>query len=166
MNMNFRLFVSRLHKHWREVSRDAQSRCKEHKMDKIAKVLADCKLFTGKEEMNELIRLIYSPQGMEFMVKHYFPSMAEWREFRNFDADRYNIFIDAGDIRLLNPHRVILVGNTTATIEYTATEAYQLCVLQGAKAEVSAKGYSVVKIEADASAIVRCDKQEFAKVLK
>ncbi len=109
-----------------------------------AKQLSCCDLFTGKEGLEELVRLFTSPQGIEFCLKHHFPNTATFRLFKPYNVGRFGIYIDAGDITLNNPRRAILIGRTAATIRCDSTERHEVVVLHGAKALVSASKWAVV----------------------
>ena len=103
-----------------------------------------CDRFTGEEDLEALIRLFLSPQGIEFCIKNHFPNMAAFRLFKPCGVERYGIYIDAGDITLKNPDRAVLIGRTNATVKCDTLERHEVCLLHGAKAVVNASGWAVV----------------------
>ena len=109
-----------------------------------ASKLGVCSLFKGTESIDELIELFKSPQGIEFCGKHNFPDLPTLRTFRGVQASRLGLFIDT-DISRENPAKVILVGNTIATLTYTdPSKRHEVILMHGAKAIIKASGYSVV----------------------
>lgn len=110
-----------------------------------AKLLGACSLFKGTEEtLDDIVRVFRTPQGIEFCMKHHFPSMATFRLFKAQGVERYGIYIDAGAITLKDPSRAILIGRTTATVFCDKTERHEVILLHGAKAVVNATKWAVV----------------------
>lgn len=120
-------------------------------MDEVARKLAACTLFTGKEGIPELARLFTTPQGLEFCLAANFPNLATFRMFKPFKPERYDFYIDAGDITLHNPETAVLIGRTTATVHCNKCRASTIVTMHGATATVLASGWSVVRIEAGIS---------------
>ncbi len=116
-------------------------------IDKIyaqAKQLGACDKFTGEEDLEALVRLFLSPQGIEFCIARHFPNTATFRLFKPYRMERWGIYIDAGDITLKNPAKAVLIGRTTATVRCDTLERHEVIVLHGAKALVSASRWAVV----------------------
>lgn len=110
-----------------------------------ARLLNACGLFTGEERtLDDIVRLFSSVQGLEFCIKNHFPNMATFRKFRQYDVERFGIYIDAGAVTLRNPKKVILIGRTSATIDCDTLERHEVYLLHGAKAVVNASKWAVV----------------------
>lgn len=115
-----------------------------------AKQLNACDKFTGEEDLEALVRLFLSPQGIEFCIAHHFPNTATFRLFKPYRLEQYGIYIDAGDITLKNPERAVLIGRTQATVRCDTNTRHKVIVLHGAKALVSASRWAVVFTEVEA----------------
>ncbi len=110
-------------------------------------VSSDCKWFIAKplKTLDDLVEVFYHPQGVEFCQQHNYPSLDVLRRFKTLKVERFGVYIDAGEIRLHNPERVILIGNTKAIIECDKGGS-DIIVMHNAKAEIKAKGWSVVRV--------------------
>ncbi len=136
------------------------------KTHKKARKLHSCQMFTGKESFGELMSLFLSPQGIEFCQKNNFPDMALMREFKAQGAGLYGIYIDAGDIRLSDTETVCLAGNTNAELSFDDPMGKHVVVLMhGAKANITASGYSVVFVYATKDCTINKTIKDFAKIL-
>ena len=109
-----------------------------------------CDTFKGTEDMESLVRLLTSPRGAGFCIRHRFPNLAVFRLFKPFSPERYGVYIDAGEITLRNPKKAVLVGRTSAVVECDTPERHGIWLMPGAKAVVNASGWAVVKLEASA----------------
>ncbi|MEG2492058.1 MAG: hypothetical protein RSA67_05860 [Alistipes sp.] len=131
---------------------------------KQAKPLGVCHRLTGRESTRELMRLVFTPQGIEFCTKHHFPTMEIFREFKGKEAEGNGIFIDTRTEQH-NIERVMLVGDTNATLIYDgAAKRYQVVLMHGARAMIKASGYAVVFVT-NAGGEVVTDIRDFAMVL-
>lgn len=119
-----------------------------------AKQLNACDLFTGKEEtLEDIVNLFKSRDGMMFCLKNNFPSTRTLRMFKQYDTSKYGIYIDAGNITLRNPHKVILIGHTVATVNCDGADcSHEIIAIRGAKAVINARDWAVVFTKGDASA--------------
>ena len=149
--MEAKEIIERLHRQWLVTKEQRRLKCEAHNMDEVARKLAACTLFTGKEDIPELTRLFTTPQGLEFCLAANFPNLATFRMFKPFKPERYDFYIDAGDISLHNPKTAVLIGRTTATIHCDKCQASTIVTMHGATATVLASGWSVVRIETRAS---------------
>jgi len=77
----------------------------------------------------------------------------------------FSIYIDSGEISLLEARKVFLIGDTTAELKYRETAGNRLFLMCGAKASVAASGYAVVKVEKDKDSEVSYIVQDNAKIL-
>ena len=126
--------------------------------------LGVCSLFKGSENIDELIRLFGTPQGIEFCGKFNFPDMPTLRTFRGVQASRLGLYIDT-NISRENLSKVILVGSTVAELTYTdPSKRHQVILMHGAKAIIKASGSAVVFVVNNGGA-VEVDTSDNAKVL-
>ena len=110
-----------------------------------ARLLGACPLFTGKEKtVEELVKLLKSPQGIEFCVKNSFPTMPTLRLFNVYNPEHLGVYIDAGEIELHEPTNIVLAGRTTATIHCESLSMHHITLLNGARAVINASGWAVV----------------------
>lgn len=149
--MEAKEITERLHQQWLVAKEQRRQKCEAHNMDKVARKLAACTLFTGKEDIPELARLFTTPQGLEFCLAANFPNLAMFRMFKPFKPEKLGFYIDAGDITLHNPKTAVLIGRTTATVHCNKCQASTIVTMHGATATVLASGWSVVRIETGVS---------------
>lgn len=134
----------------------------------LASKLRACRMFKGDESIEELVELMFSYQGIEFLT-HLgggFPDLAVFRKFKRFSPEKLGVYIDAGRITLENPEKAFLVGNTVAVLKYDELKAKRLVMMHGAKATVEASGWAVVRIDTDGTCNVDVKKADHAKVLR
>lgn len=114
-----------------------------------ARLLGACPVFTGRERtLAEIADVFLSPKGVEFCFTNRFPNLATLRLFKPFAPERLGVYLDAGNITLRNPKRVLLAGHTAATINCDTLARHEILVFQGASAVVNACGWSVVAVKA------------------
>lgn len=130
-----------------------------------ARKLSVCSMFKGSENLEELINLMFSPQGAEFLTTYGFPDIATFRKFKKYHPERLGVYIDCGKISISEPRRAFLVGNTTAEIKCEETQRNRIILMCGASASVMASGYSLVKIDKDQSSQVIYSAKDHAKIL-
>jgi len=150
---------------WRAAKSAAQRRCVEQGDSEMAEKLSACRMFSGNENLEEMISLMFSPRGAEFLTTYGFPSIDVFRQYKPFNPERFGVYIDCGEITLTEPRRAFLVGNTTAVLNYRETASNRVVLMHGAKATVIGDGFSVVHIEADESSQVSIIKQGDSVVL-
>lgn len=131
----------------------------------LAQKLADCKMFKGTEDLGELAELMFTPQGIEFMIQYNFPDLATFRKFKKYHPERFNVYIDCGKIVLNEPNRAFLVGNTFASVQ-CSEKITCIVLMHGARAYINASGYSLVKIDCDAESEVIYNKRDHARILR
>lgn len=131
-----------------------------------AKRLDACGLITGREGMDELARLLFSPQGVEFCTKHQFPDMRLARRFKQQGVEQHGVYVDAGRIALADRAETCLIGGTEATLTYAdPSKRHVVVLLHGAKALVRASGYAVVFVYGSChDGDVEVEAGDFAKV--
>ena len=116
---------------------------------KDAQQLGACSKFTGDETIEQLITLLYSPQGREFCIEHEFPTLDVLRKFKGLGVERYGIYIDAGVIRLCARDKIFLLGDSIARVRCADTKRYEVYLMHGAHAHIEAYNYAAVHVERD-----------------
>ena len=156
--------IKKIQKEWQKAKADAEARCIKSGNRELAHKLAECKMFKGTEDLEELIKLMFTPQGIEFLTSNNFPDISIFRKFKKYHPERLGVYIDCGEISLVEQRRVFLVGDTSATLSYEETAGNRVYLMHGARAAIIAKGFAVVKVEHDTSSDVSIIKQENAIV--
>lgn len=146
--------IKKIQKEWQKAKDEAQMMCASIGNKELAQKLADCTMFKGTEDLEQLIRLMFTPQGIEFLTQYNFPDLATFRKFKKYHPERYGVYIDCGEISLSESRRVFLVGNSSATLNYRETAGNRVYLMHGARASIVASGYAVIKIEHDAKSNV------------
>ena len=73
-------------KKWKVAKDAAQAKYEKSYQYEMARKLEACKMFTGEESMEEMINLMFSPQGAEFLTENNFPTSLIallWRVLRH-----------------------------------------------------------------------------------
>ena len=153
-------------KKWKVAKDAAQAQCEKSYQYEMARKLGACQIFTGEESMEEMIRLMFSPQGAEFLTTYNFPDIATFRKFKEYHPERFGVYIDCGEITISDAKNVFLVGNTTARLKYAQTQGNRLILMCGAMARIEASGYCVLKIEKDNKSNVEVNISGHAKVMQ
>lgn len=130
-----------------------------------AHLLGACDKITGRENISEIVSLLFSPQGMEFCVANKFPSLDVFSAFKKHGVDKKGVYINEGKITLSEPKDVCIVGRTNATINLSETNSHRICILHGAEVTINADGYSVTKVECDSDSTFVVNKKGRARVL-
>ena len=105
-----------------------------------------CKKINRVQDFPELIKLMFTPQGIEFCQDHNFPSAEVFRKNRD-SLERLGVYVDAGNIALKGKEYVCIVGDTDATIEAAGTKfIHTIILMHGARAKITAKDYAVLNI--------------------
>lgn len=125
--------------------------------------LGACRLLHGTESKEDLMRLLLTPQGIEFCTKNNFPSMEQLQWFRGEKAESMGIYIDT-DTELTNPAKVFLAGHTRAVLHFDTIGRYNVILMHGASAEIHASNYAVVFVN-NAGGEVEIDKDDTARIL-
>ena len=158
--------IKEAQKKWKVAKDAAQAKYEKSYQYEMARKLEACKMFTGEESMEEMINLMFSPQGAEFLTENNFPDIATFRRFKKYHPEQFGVYIDAGKISLSEAKNVFLVGNTTARLKYAQTQGNRLILMCGATARIEASGYCVLKIEKDDKSNVEVNVSGHAKVMQ
>ncbi|MCF0187950.1 MAG: hypothetical protein HUK04_00430 [Bacteroidaceae bacterium] len=129
---------------WLMVKRIAQQECEARNKHQMAQRYHDCAMFEGNETVQQLAEKLTSPQGLEFCVKKNFPNLATFRLFKGYKPERFGVYIDAGQVTISNPGKVLLVGKTYATVNCDSTERHEIATMHGATASIHASKWTVV----------------------
>jgi hypothetical protein len=122
-----------------------------------------CERVTGKETLQQLTDLMFTPQGIEFCIANNFPKIEDLRKLDNSFAISNNIFIDANG-NLKNVGRIAVFGNSDIEIKYTNNDkSHHILAMHGAKVKIIAEGYAVVFVESK-GATIEVEKKDMAKV--
>lgn len=129
-----------------------------------AKKFGACSMLTGEESPDQLMKLIFTPQGIEFCTKFNFPDIDTFQKYKGFEAERNGIYINT-DVELHNVECLLLVGNTSAVLTYDdPIKSHHVILMHGAKATIKASGYAVVFV-VNAEGTVKTEISDFAKIL-
>lgn len=105
-----------------------------------------CEKINRVQDFPELIKLMFTPQGIEFCQDHNFPSVEVFRKNRD-SLERLGVYVDAGNIALKGKEYVCIVGDTKATIEASRPQfTHTIILMHGARAKINAKDYAVLNI--------------------
>lgn len=147
--MEIQNLIKSVYNEWRIANAEAQRECERAGLHHMAKKLAVCELLNGDETLPELIDKLFSPQGREFATRFGFPSVETFRSFKQFGIDELGVFVDSAEIALTDVSRVCLIGNTSARLNYRETQGNTVVAMHGARVNINASGFSVVKVERD-----------------
>lgn len=153
-------------KKWQKAKDQARRICLERGKSELADRISVCTMFKGTETLEEMISLMFSAQGSEFLTRFGFPSLETFRKFIKYHPEKMGVWIDKGKIALSGEKNIFMVGNTTASIKCDQTALYRIILMHGASAEIEASGYSVIKIEKDGVSDYNIKVSDNAKVMK
>ena len=150
---------------WRKAKALAGRKCFEDGNVGMAKKLSDCAMFTGDETLEQMVGMMFSAKGAEFLTRFGFPDIETFRKFIKYEPDRLGVYIDKGEISLRSVKNIFAVGNTIVRAKCDETALYRIIAMHGASVHAEASGYAVVKVEKDAFSNVEVSKNDNAKVL-
>lgn len=141
--------IKEVQKQWWRAKEKAIINC-EHRHDyEMARKLRECQMLMNDTDFEGLIDMMFSSRGIEALITYQFIDISLFRKFKNYDIEKYGVFIDCGEITLYDEKKVFLIGNTTARLKYAQTQRNRLILMYGASARVEASGYCVLNIEQD-----------------
>lgn len=124
-----------------------------------------CGKLSGIRDWKGLCRLFFSPQGVEFCECRNFPSLELFRSIKS-RVERYGFRVDAGKMVSENDECIALVGNTDAKLTFSdPTRVHKVVLMHGAKAEITATGYAVVRLIEIGNCEVKINRKEHAVIL-
>ena len=137
---------------------------KEEHIYKEVNAAGQCGLLKGNEDARQLANMFFTPKGLEFCTKNNVPTLKSLSQYSSEEIIKYDFYVNA-PVKAKNLKRVALIGSgTVAELEYTETEGYPVVLMHGAKAKITASGYSVV-ILTNAGGEVEIIKNDFATIL-
>lgn len=107
--------------------------------------------------------------GMNFCIKSNFPNVNIIKSFDNKLLNRNNIYVDEESLNLHNPskkspHKVVLCGNTNATIFYDCYSVADLYIQHDCKVNLICINHAIVHVTITGNASVCIIKSENASV--
>ena len=142
--------IRQLYAQWRIAKEKARQECESRSLPNLAEKYRKCSMFKGTEDVQGIIRLFSTTQGIEFCMDYHFPNLATMRLFKPYlDPVRHGIYLDAGAATIDNPSKVILIGRTTATINCSSLDRHDVILMHGAKAVINASDWAVVFVNAE-----------------
>lgn len=75
--------IKKIQGEWKAAKDAAQAQCTNNGRYEMAEKLGACDMFKGNETLEELIGMMFSPRGIEFLTTYNFPSLATFRRFKN-----------------------------------------------------------------------------------
>lgn len=156
--------IRNIQRDWQQAKKAAEEQCASIGNMDLAQKLAGCTMFKGTEDLGQLIKLMFTPQGIEFLTRYNFPDLDTFRKFKPYHPERYGVYIDCGKIELSEARRVFLVGRSSATLKYRETAGNRVYLMHGAQASIIASGYAVIKVEHDKKSNVSYSTSENAVI--
>lgn len=157
--------INEIHALWEAAKQQAQTECERRSLSNMAEKYRACRMFKGSEDLEQLIALFTSPQGMEFCQSRHFPDLNTLRRFKPYNVERFGVYIDAGKIDLHNEPKAVLVGNTSATLSYDNRGGHEVFIMHGAQATITASGWAMVFVSAESDCTVIKTERDRAKIL-
>lgn len=115
-----------------------------------ASKLGACDKLEKADSLEDLANLLFSPQGVEFCEKTGFPDTDTLRPLPETDRERHGVFLDTGIFHVHNLKKIAVYGNTVLNSIYDGdAESYEVLLMHGAKAVITASGYAVVSIHGE-----------------
>lgn len=157
--------INEIHALWWAAKQQAQTECERRSLSNMAEKYRACRMFKGSESLEQLIALFTSPQGIEFCQSRHFPDLNTLRRFKPYNVERFGVYIDAGHINLHNATKVVLIGDTTATLTYDNRGGHEVFLMHGAQATITASGWAMVFVSAESDCTVIKTERDRAKIL-
>jgi hypothetical protein len=129
--------------------------------NKLSK-MKHCDKVSGNETLQELVSLMFTPQGREFCIKYNFPKLEDLREFKDVLKD-YNVIID-DYCEFENIENIAVFGNSHAVLKYNDVgKSYRVIAMHEANVRIISEGYAVVAVEGIGANII-VEKKDNSKV--
>lgn len=142
--------IRQLYAQWRIAKDKARQECESRSLPNVAEKYRKCTMFKGTEDVQGVLRLFSTTQGIEFCMGYHFPNLATMRLFKPYIVpERHGIYLDAGAVTINDPSRVILIGRTTATVNCSKLDRHEVILMHGAKAVINASEWAVVFVKAE-----------------
>lgn len=106
--------------------------------------LGACDKVKNIKNKEQLAKLFFSPQGVEFCLEHNFPSLDDFRDLE-FDTTKYGVYIDT-EVYLENTDVALI--NSKGKLKFRGTDRYYRVVLMhGSECEIEVSDYAVVRVD-------------------
>ena len=92
---------------------------------------------------------VHFSAGSRILSEIPLPDITTLRRFKQYDVERYGIYIDAGHIRLENERTVVLIGKTSACLSYDSKGRHEVILMHGAQASIQASAWAVVFVSGE-----------------
>lgn len=89
--------IRQLYAQWRIAKDKARQECESRSLPNVAEKYRKCTMFKGTEDVQGVLRLFSTTQGIEFCMGYHFPNLATMRLFKSYIVpERHGIYLDAG----------------------------------------------------------------------
>ena len=139
--------IRQVYAQWRVAKEQARQECDSRSLPNMAEKYRMCDMFKGTEDLQSLIRLFTSPQGMEFCIKHRFPNIATFRLFKPFNPEKKKNFMA---FKRVTVYRCVCTPDKNRFFRVSQRDYTRInvnTVLLGAKAFINASGWAVVSVK-------------------
>lgn len=158
--------IQDLYQHWLSAKQSAEQKARNEGDHDLADRLASCEVFTGREvSIVEILDKLLSIQGREFLLLSGFPTLEVFRQYKHLIPDGYPVLVDAGQVELSDAPNLILVGDTTARLDYRHAQACQLTAVHGAKARAVVRGSALLRPRHDSVSLITTECHDDAILL-
>ncbi|MEI5984441.1 MULTISPECIES: hypothetical protein [Sphingobacterium] len=121
------------------------------------------KMISRANNVNDLIDLMKSPQGIEFCMKNQFPSLDLLNEYRE-QLESNNIYPKGTDKTIINPRFVIVFGGSI-TVQVDDFNVCEIYATNDSKVIVKASDNAYVSIELHHDSIAETTKSGKSNIL-
>lgn len=157
--------IKDIYAQWRSAKKQAQEECENRALFNMAEKYRECCMFKGSENIEQVLKLFITPQGVEFCTKHSFPAIEMCRRFKGLTAESLGIFVEQ-NVSARNLPMVFLVGKCHAELEYDDnTSGHQVILMHGATAHIKASKWAVVYVNTEGGGEATSEITDRAKVL-
>lgn len=126
-----------------------------------------CEKATKATDWKTLCWLLFSPQGAEFVERHNFPSIEQFRAIDNEHIADFGVYVDKGKISRANDSCIALIGDTRGELVFDDnTKVHKVIVMHGAEAFIVVRNYAVVRLYNIGNNKVDINRQDRAVVLR
>jgi len=128
-------------------------------MDKEAKIfhkklkrIEHCEKITGKETIEQLATLMFTPQGREFCIENNFPAMEDLLKIKGERTKELGVIIDS-NLEFENRENIAIFGGTVK-LRYNEIKRCRVLAMHGANVHIIAENYAIVLVESRGAKVV------------
>lgn len=81
--------IKKIQGEWKAAKDAAQAQCTNNGRYEMAEKLGACDMFKGNETLEELIGMMFSPRGVEFMTTYNFPQPRHFSSFQEISSGAF-----------------------------------------------------------------------------